>query len=360
LKQLNPELRPFVLTRASYAGGQRYAATWTGDNSSTWNHLRLTTSMLKNLGLSGFALTGADVGGFAGTPQRDLLTKWFEIGAFQPIDRDHTEKGSGDQEPWVGGAEAEAIRRRFIEERYRLMPYIYTVAEEASRTGLPIERPLFLDFPDGARDRHPIDIDPEAAGEFLLGPDILVAPPPYPDKLDNYVVEFPSAKWFNYWTGLPVSKPVPAATDPNAPSGPDDMLPMTASIHPELASLPVFVRAGAILPIAPLTQSTNETPKGPHLYVDDGKTYAYKNGASLRMDFNCEVTADGFRLRLGEHKGSYPAWWQQIRIEIYGWSSRMHTARLNGSSVDLAAGPSAGALALTVPDNGRGAVLELQ
>jgi alpha-glucosidase len=114
LLHLNPDLRPFVLTRATYPGGQRYAATWTGDNSSTWNHLRLTTPMLENLGLSGFALSGADVGGFAGTPQTDLLTKWLEIAAFQPIDRDHTEKGTGDQEPWVGGPEPESIRRQFI------------------------------------------------------------------------------------------------------------------------------------------------------------------------------------------------------------------------------------------------------
>jgi alpha-glucosidase len=373
LQQLNPDLRPFVLTRASYAGGQRYAATWTGDNSATWNHLRLTTPMLENLGLSGFALSGADVGGFAGTPQQDLLTKWLEISAFQPIDRDHAEKGTGDHEAWVGGAEPESIRRRFIEERYRLMPYLYTLAEEASRTGMPIERPLFLEFPDAARDHHPIDIDPNAAGEFLLGPDILVAAPPYPDKLDNYDVEFPSASWYDYWTGQLVPKPVPIALAPNAPASPADLVPLRAWVHPELASLPVFVRAGAILPIAPLVQSTNEMPQGPltlrvyagdacagHLYLDDGKTYAYKTGASLRMDFHCEVTADGLRLRLGEHEGSYPAWWQQISIEIYGWSPIKHSARLDGRSIDATMRSSSGKLVLTIPDRGRGAVLDLE
>jgi alpha-glucosidase len=373
LRQLNPDLRPFVLTRASYPGGQRYAATWTGDNSATWNHLRLTTPMLENLGLSGFALSGADVGGFAGTPQSDLLTKWLEIASFQPIDRDHAEKGTGDHEPWVGGAEAESIRRRFIEERYRLMPYLYTLAEEASRTGIPIERPLFLEFPDAAGDHHPIDVDPRAAGEFLLGPDILVAAPPYPDKLDNYGVEFPSAKWYDYWTGQLVQKPAPAARTLNAPVSPADAIPLTVWLHPELASLPVFVRAGAILPIAPLVQSTNETPQGPltlrvyagdacdgHLYLDDGKTYDYKKGVNLRMEFHCEATADGLRLRLGEHKGSYPAWWQQISVEIYGWSPRKHTARLDGRSIDTAMTSSSGKLVVTIPDNGRGAVLELE
>src|SRR5258708_37069923 len=120
---VNPDLRAFVLTRASYPGGQRYAATWTGDNSATWNHLRLTTPMLENLGLSGFALSGADVGGFAVTPQQDLLTKWLEISAFQPIDRDHARKGTVDQEPWVGGADAESIQRRFTEKPCRRIPY---------------------------------------------------------------------------------------------------------------------------------------------------------------------------------------------------------------------------------------------
>lgn len=166
LLRLEPDKRPFVLTRASYAGGQRYAATWTGDDSATWNHLRLTTSMLKNLGLSGFSLAGADVGGYAGTPSPELLTRWIEIGAFQPIDRDHAEKGTGDHEPWAGGPEQEAIRRRFIEERYRLLPYLYTTLESNTRSGLPLLRPLFLEFPDAAPDHHPLDVDVQNGGEL--------------------------------------------------------------------------------------------------------------------------------------------------------------------------------------------------
>src|SRR6266852_5589647 len=125
LRKLDPDLRPFVLTRATYAGGQRYAATWTGDDTASWDHLRLTTPMLLNLGLSGFGLSGADVGGFIGTPGPALLTRWTELATFQPIDRNHTNKGSGDKEVWVHGPEQEAIRRRYIEERYRLMPYLY-------------------------------------------------------------------------------------------------------------------------------------------------------------------------------------------------------------------------------------------
>src|ERR1700692_2402808 len=108
--------------RRSYAGGQPYAATWTGDNSSTWNHLRMTVPQLINLGLSGFVLSGADVGGFAGSPPADLPTRWIERAAFQPIDRDHSAKGTRMHEVWFDGPEQEAIRRRYIEERYRLGP----------------------------------------------------------------------------------------------------------------------------------------------------------------------------------------------------------------------------------------------
>ena len=144
---LRPNERPFVMTRASYAGGQRYSTTWTGDNSSTWNHLRMTVPQLVNLGLSGFSLAGADVGGFAGSPPPDLLTKWIEISAFQPIDRDHSAKGTRMHEVWVDGPQQEAIRRRFIEERYRLMPYLYTVAEEPPAMACPSTGLSFWNFP---------------------------------------------------------------------------------------------------------------------------------------------------------------------------------------------------------------------
>jgi alpha-glucosidase len=365
LRALDPDQRPFVLTRATYAGGQRYAATWTGDNSSSWNHLRLATPMLENLGLSGFAFSGADVGGFAGTPSPELLTKWIEVASFQPIDRDHTEKGTGDQEPWVGGAEQEAIRRRFIETRYQLMPYIYTLAEEASRTGLPMDRPLFLDYPDATPDRHPIDLDAGVAGEFLFGPALLVAPQPYPEELDAYSVEFPSPGWYNFWTGERVSAPSSPAANPTgiAPAN----APLSIRVSPDPAQLPVYVRAGAILPLAPLVESTGETPKGPltlrvyagdacagSLYQDDGKSYAFEHGGYLRMKFACEVTSQGLHLDIGPHEGNYPAWWKEIRIEVYGWTPKQGVVVVQSkeSSVPLSREPQR--VSFVVSDDGTG------
>jgi alpha-glucosidase len=331
----------------------------------------MTTPMLENLGLSGFAFTGADVGGYAGTPPPDLLTKWIEIAAFQPIDRDHTETETGDQEPWVGGPAQESIRRRFIEERYRLIPYLYTLAEEASRTGLPIVRPLFLEYPDAAPDHHPIDTDVPASGEFLVGHDLLIAPPPFPDELDSYSVEFPSPVWYDYWTGARLAPSRVSAQSGDLLATPAPTL--SVRVKPELATIPVFVHAGSILPIAPLVESTNQTPQGPltlrvyagsscngTLYQDDGRTYAYKNGAFLRMNFTCEVTPDGFRLRVDPQQGTYPAWWKGIRVEIYGWKTAAHTALLNNNPLDATASPIGNGLAITIPTNSNGFELQLR
>jgi alpha-glucosidase len=362
LLAIDPSTRPFVLTRATYAGGQRYAATWTGDNSSTWNHLRMATPMIENLGLSGFAFTGADVGGYAGSPSMDLLTRWFEVAAFQPIDRDHTEKGTADQEPWVGGAAQEAMRRHFIETRYELLPYIYTLADEASRTGLPLVRPIFLEFPNAASDGHPIDLDNGAASEFMLGSDLLIAPSPYPDEPDAYSVEFPSPLWYDFWTGEPVKLPPP---DPPIPGAPDRTVNYSTSVTPKLADLPVYVRAGAILPMEPLVESTAETPRGPltlriyagdncagELYQDDGKSFDFKKGAYLRMSFSCKVAKDGLHLTIGPHQGSYPAWWREIRAEVYGWKPEKGVVLVNSKPISLL--PMARGIAFSVTDDGKG------
>ena len=329
LLALEPNVRPFVLTRASYAGGQRYAATWTGDNSSTWNHLRQTTPQLLNLGLSGFSLSGADVGGFAGSPSPALLTRWLMLAAFQPIDRDHAAKGTRDHEPWVDGPEQEAIRRRYIEERYRLMPYLYTLAEETSRDGVPILRPLFLEFPHAAANGYPMDLD--AGGEFMFGPSILVAASPSPEEVAPYELHLPPGLWYDYWTGEKIDRRVTAAArdleirDPAA--GPKPIM-----LDPGLADLPVYVREGSILPISPLVQSTEENPSGPltlrvfpgenchgELYQDDGKSYDFRKGAFLRLKFSCTVNPDGsIAVDVAAREGSFKPWWTSYRIEVVG------------------------------------------
>ena len=375
---LRPDERPFVMTRASYAGGQRYSATWTGDNSATWNHLRMTVPQLVNLGLSGFSLAGADVGGFAGSPPPALLTKWIELSAFQPIDRDHSAKGTRLHEVWVDGPEQEDIRRRFIEERYRLMPYLYTVAEEGSRNGLPINRPLFLEFPHATDDGTPFDLS-AGGSEFLLGSRLLIAPNPSPEEVAPYTVHLPPGTWFNYWTGerLTVGRPGGALDLEQR-----DLLlaQKQLSITPKLEELPVYVRGGSILPIAPLTQSTAETPKGPltlrvyppapglntageacegEVYSDDGHSFAYRKGAYARVHFSCAQAEDGaLTITIGKQEGSWRPWWPSYRIEVVGWLPQQKLATVNHHPTALT--QASGLWGVSAPADGRAVELELR
>ncbi len=332
LLALKPDRRPFVMTRATYAGGQRYAVSWTGDNSATWNHLRLSTPQLLSLGLSGFPFVGDDLGGFAGTPSTDLLTRWLQLGAFNPIMRDHADNGSGPHEPWVGGPEAEAIRRAAVETRYRLMPYVYTAAEETSRTGVPLMRPLFVEFPKAAGGR-PLDLD--APSEFMWGPSLLVAPSPWPEAPDAYSVTLPPGGWYDFWTGLRVDAPAAASSIGasgiawSAPADPAQQ-PHSVKVTPRIDLLPVYVRAGAIIPSQPLVQSTAETPKGPlrldvypgpdchgEVYADDGISFAYRRGVSLRQRFACTAAPGGLTIEIGAPQGRFTPWWTALSVVIH-------------------------------------------
>ena len=303
MRRWRPNQRPFVMTRASFAGGQRYAVTWTGDNSSTWDHLRLSVEQLTNLGLSGFAYSGADVGGFTGGPSPELMTRWFEVAAFTPIFRDHSTKDSPRAEPWVHGPEQLAIRKRYVEERYRLLPYIYGLAEQNSRTGDPLMRPVFYDYPDA------LGSGCDQSMSFTLGRDLLIAAQPKPESPAPFDICLPKGGWYDYWTGAPVSQAKLTQT-------------------PKLDTLPVFVRAGTILPRQPLVQSTMETPRGPlsldvypgrdcrgEIYFDDGVSV---NGPSLRQTITCTVTPTGVALSFSPRQGSWRPWWKQISVTVHG------------------------------------------
>jgi alpha-glucosidase len=300
---LRPNVRPFVMTRASYAGGQRYTVTWTGDNSSTWDHLKLAVQQMLSLGLSGFSWSGADIPGFIGGASPELATRWFEVGAFTPVFRAHAANDAPRGEPWVDGPAQLAIRRKFIEERYRLLPYFYAVAEEASRTGDPVMRPTFYDYP--AMASAPCD----QSMAFTLGRDLLIAASPHPDQPRAYDICLPGKGWYDYWTGTPVTGEKVSET-------------------PTLARLPVFVRPGAIIVRQPLVQSTSEKPKGPleldvypgedcsgEIYLDDGVSIT---GSSLRQSVTCIVTDKSVFVRFGPREGSYRPWWKSIAITIHG------------------------------------------
>jgi alpha-glucosidase len=320
LLKLQGNRRPVVLTRASYAGGQRFAASWTGDNTSTWNHYRISIPTLLNLGLSGYALVGDDIGGFRGSPQPELLTRWIELGAFNPIFRDHSEKGTLDQEPWVHGGEHEAIRRRYIETRYRMMPYVYTLADESSRTGVPMMRPFWLENPEAEtfynNDRA-----------FLFGPDLLVQPK-VEETMDPLEITVPHGVWYDYWTGERMNGTQKKKTTP------------------ALGELSVLVRGGAIIPHQALVQSTSETPKGPlelrvypgpdchgSLYLDDGNTFNYQKGEFLRLAPSCKESPDSLTVQTGQAEGSYTPWFTSVSFVIHGAPSAPKQVAVAGKPV---------------------------
>ncbi len=360
-----PDRRPYVMSRAGYAGGHRSCVTWTGDNSSSWNHLRMSTPMLLGLGLGGFAFAGCDLGGFAGSPPPELLTRWLQLGMFNPISRNHSDKGTRDQEPWVDGAAHTAIRRRAIEERYRLMPYIYTLAEEAARTGLPMMRPLFMEFPDAAGG-EPLDL--EQQNQFMFGDALLVAPAPFPEALDRYQVILPPGEWYDYWSGRKLVDPAPAMliggsgtlaaydADPAQRPHRDDCTPV-------LDRLPVYARAGSIIPRQPLVQSTAETPRGAlelaiypgpdcegSIYLDDGVSHACREGEFLRVRVTCETTSRGARIRIGAQEGRFTPWWDEIELIVHDVAVAAASAVADGRAIeDPRHDPSTRTLRLRVP-----------
>lgn len=256
ISKLRPDRRPFVLTRANYAGGQRFAATWTGDNRALWPELRRSISMTLNLGLGGQPFAGPDIGGFntnmehGGIPFADctpeLHARWLEFGALMPIARSHTIKGSMDREPYSYGEPWTTINRASIERRYRLLPYLYSLAEESSRTGAPMVRPLFWIAPD---DRDAIITE----DEFLLGDQLLIAPVVEQGR-NSRTVYLPAGNWHPF----DVNDPRPSAPIAG---------PVRLEVDAPPGKLPMFAREGAIIPVGPVRQFTDETATPAELII---------------------------------------------------------------------------------------------
>ncbi|MDR0182670.1 glycoside hydrolase family 31 protein [Lysobacter arvi] len=324
LLKLQPAQRPFVLTRAAYAGAQRYAATWTGDNTASWFHLAQSTPNLLSLGLSGMAMSGDDIGGFIGSPPADLLTRWFQLGAFNPVYRNHAATDTRPHEAWVDGPKHEALRREAIELRYRLMPYLYTAAEENARTGMPIMRPVFLRYPQ-AEAFYGNDRD------FLFGGDLFVAPV-VDERLDAHAVSLPPGAWYAFGT----SQRFVAAKTP-------------IKINPRPSGTPLYARAGAIVPMQALVQHTGEVPKGPlelqvylpdaasdecsgSLYQDDGESFAYREGAFLRVAYACRVGASTTSLDARVVHGGFAPWWKAVRVTVFGVAQRPSAVKVDGTA----------------------------
>jgi alpha-glucosidase len=231
LERLRPGQRPFVLSRAGFAGIQRYSAVWGGDNSSYWEHLEANLTMLLSMSLSGLSLIGCDVGGFGGHSSAELLVRWTQLGAFYPLMRNHSARGTRPQEPWTFGQATTDLVRGALELRYRLLPLLYTLMWRANQTGTPPMRPLLWHYPE----------DPIAASlsdSFTLGPSLLVAPVLRPEHRHR-AVYFPSSGWVR----------VDQLDGQVYPAG-------FRVVEAELSTIPLFLAPGGILPLAEVAQHT--------------------------------------------------------------------------------------------------------
>jgi alpha-glucosidase len=325
LLRLRPDQRPFVLSRSGYAGIQRYAALWTGDNSSDWDNLRLASRMCLALGLAGVAFCGFDTGGFWGSANGPLLVRWTQLGAVFPFFRNHTafESEAHEQEPWTFGQPFETFVREAIELRYRLLPYLYTVYEASAASGAPIARPLIFAFPE---DGSLAEVD----DQHLLGGDLLCAPV-VAERDYARLVTFPRGAWVDWQTGERIVGPVRRRVD-----SPLDLLPL-------------FAREGAILPLGPLLQFVGEKPQDPitlacylgpaarataegMLYEDDGATLAYTRGTWRRTRFTARRGERGVTFVAEQPAGAYDAQPHEWVIELH----LPHSGRLDGQRPHIA------------------------
>lgn len=321
LEKARPNKRPFNMVRAAHAGAQRYASTWTGDNRSDWDHLRLGLTMTLNSGLSGMAFNGPDVGGFFGTPEPELYARWIELGAFLPYFRIHTAKDTPSQEPWAFGQPIEDIARTYIALRYQLLPYLYSAFAQCAQYGLPIARPMFMADPADGALRGIEDA-------FMLGDSLLVAPILERGQTEREVY-LPRGRWFDYHTG-------------HVHDG-GRLLKVAAPLE----TLPLFVRAGHVIPMWPLQQYVGQKPidelrlkvyygEGEvTLYEDEGEGAEYLNGLYRWLYFTCKPSSDGGLGVAWRRAGKYQPTYERIRCEVYGLEREPKIVELDGAVAPL-------------------------
>lgn len=282
IMKARPQNRPFILTRSNFLGGQRFAATWTGDNASWESHMTMSVPMILTLGLSGQPFSGADVGGFLFNPDANLFGRWMALGAFYPFSRGHACAGTINKEPWAFGQKVEDVSRMALERRYVLLPYYYTLLHEVSETGMPIMRPVFFADPKDTLLRAE-----EQA--FLIGENLLVVP-----------------EW---------------AQNPALPKGIWRNLSLIPGDDKDSYQAKLKIRGGAIIPTGKIIQNTNEKSLDPltllvcldekgeahgTLYWDEGDNWSFKDGNYSFQHFTAIRTADNkVQVKITQKKGKY-------------------------------------------------------
>ena len=341
LKRLQPTKRPFLVTRASYAGGQRFAAVWTGDNLATWEHLQIANRQIQRLSISGFSHCGSDIGGFMQEPTGELMVRWLQMGIFHPFYRIHSagnneagdsltdettmleslEKRRLDQEPWSFGEPFTALGKAAIELRYQLLPYIYTTMMQHVNTGIPVIQSLI--FYD-QNDKNLLGVE----REFTFGQHILVSPV-IEEGSKNQTLYLPKGDWFDFYNG---KKYVGGKN---------------ITVETPLSKMPIFIKSGAVIPIYPVMQFTNERAievldlkvfytketEYSELYEDSGDGYGYRLGEFSLSFFEVKGTPKSLILSKNT-EGSFETSYETIRLVFVGLPFKIKAIRVDGKGFD--------------------------
>lgn len=315
-----PNERPFILSRSGFASIQKYAAVWTGDNSSWWEHLKAEMPISMGLGLSGVSFCGADVGGFGGNTTAELLVRWTEIGAFLPFFRNHSAIGTKHQEPWAFGEDVERILKKYIKMRYELFPYLYTLFFQSHKSGIPMMRPLLM---YDQNDENLYNIN----DEFMVGNSMIVAPITEPNTTWRSVY-FPQGKWIDVrnekkYNGKRVYK-----------------------IDAPLDEIPVFVKEDSIVPRTDSMNYLFEREKmtlyldfygqqaSTQIYEDDGETLDYKKGIYNIYQVSVGSESTGYNVSIKALHKKYNGRYKKVVMNfITSKEIRSSAIQINGKMV---------------------------
>jgi len=321
LKKLNKGKRPFTITRAAYAGTQRYSSVWTGDNVATWEHLRLGMLQLQRLSVSGLSFCGTDIGGFSGEPDGELFTRWIQLGVFSPFMRAHSAGDTREREPWSFGEAFEAINKKFIELRYKLLPYIYSVFWEQARYGFPILRPL-------AMLEQEISSNIPREEEFSFGDKILVSPVVNSGQTSKKVY-LPKGDWYDYWTHTLLT------------GG------LELDVKTPLDQMPIFIKAGSVIPEFPPMQYVDLklvntlslhvyygiSTVNSYIYEDHGDTFAYEQEIYLEKKLTLQGSKNNLVLNQSM-EGLFTERYETYQLHFIGLPFQINRIWVDNRTVD--------------------------
>lgn len=325
MRELRPNVRPWIFSRSGYSGIHRYAANWSGDALTDFENLRIAVQMSNSMGLSGQNQFGHDIGGFLGSPSAELFIRWMQFASYIPIFRNHAMNTSLPREPWQFGEPYTSMSREIVNNRYRMLPYIYSLVEQASREGSPVLAPTFFHFPSDAR-TYTQDT------EFMLGPSVLVAPVFVEGGVTRSLYLPSGSNWIDFNNGTTYS------------GG------QTITVAAPLDVIPVFIREGAIIPAGPVLQHVGD-PAAPRmtanvyggansefvLYEDDGESFGYTRGAYLRTRLSKTVNSTGQTFVIERTGGGWTPPARPWFVRFHAVGSAPSSVALNGASLRRAA-----------------------